>query len=306
MRAVDSRRSRKPIAPDYDRDPERFRLARSVVRRHGLADDIHERVARRLLRERLTPVLDVGCGEGELARHLPRGHWVGLDASAEMLARAPQPAVRGDARALPFTDAAYARWRSYTSSTTWRSRFAHSLTPGACCVRAAWSRWRPRPRPSAGRVSAARLRHGRQLGKAAVRRPRRAGSQPRCDRSPPDASRLGRKPTWRPCGASRGTRPARSILRRCHRTMSARVARQTAERVPPAVGGTGRGKRRPDAARPVVAKPAVVALLNRRRCHAGAKPAPRTPCRGRRSASPPRRPERLRRRRRSEPGSSAR
>jgi SAM-dependent methyltransferase len=78
-----------------------------VLRRHALADDIHRRVAERLLAEHLTPVLDVGCGEGELARHLPEAAWVGLDSSAELLARAPQPAVHGDATALPFPDASF-------------------------------------------------------------------------------------------------------------------------------------------------------------------------------------------------------
>lgn len=68
---------------------------------------MHERVARRLLDERLTPVLDVGCGEGELARHLPAGAWVGLDSSAAMLARAPQPSRLGDATALPFPDGSF-------------------------------------------------------------------------------------------------------------------------------------------------------------------------------------------------------
>jgi ubiquinone/menaquinone biosynthesis C-methylase UbiE len=102
-----SKRSRKPVAPDYDQDPGRFRLARSVVRRHTLAEDIHERVAPRLLGEGLTPVLDVGCGEGELARHLPHGAWIGLDSSAEMLSRAPEPATQGDACALPFPDASF-------------------------------------------------------------------------------------------------------------------------------------------------------------------------------------------------------
>jgi ubiquinone/menaquinone biosynthesis C-methylase UbiE len=92
------------IPPDYDRDPERFRLARSVLRRHALAPDVHERVARRLVDEGLTPVLDVGCGEGELARHLPAGAWLGVDASAEMLARAPEPHHLADATALPFSD----------------------------------------------------------------------------------------------------------------------------------------------------------------------------------------------------------
>jgi ubiquinone/menaquinone biosynthesis C-methylase UbiE len=95
------------ISPDYDRDPGRFRLARSVLRRHALAPDVHERVARRFVVEGLTPVLDVGCGEGELATHLPGGAWVGVDASAEMLARAPQPHQLADATALPFPDGSF-------------------------------------------------------------------------------------------------------------------------------------------------------------------------------------------------------
>jgi ubiquinone/menaquinone biosynthesis C-methylase UbiE len=95
------------ISADYDRDPERFRLARSVLRQHALAPDVHERVARRFLVEGLTPVLDVGCGEGELAKHLPGGAWVGVDASAEMLARAPQPHHLAGATALPFPDESF-------------------------------------------------------------------------------------------------------------------------------------------------------------------------------------------------------
>jgi SAM-dependent methyltransferase len=97
----------EPIAADYDSDPERFRTARSVLRRHASAADVHERVARRIVAERLTPVLDVGCGEGELARHLPAGAWVGVDSSPAMLASAPEPALRADATALPFEDAGF-------------------------------------------------------------------------------------------------------------------------------------------------------------------------------------------------------
>jgi SAM-dependent methyltransferase len=101
------RRPARAIPRDYDRDPERFRTARAIQRRHGVAPDVHERVARRLVAERSTPVLDIGCGEGELARHLPPGAWVGLDSSPAMLARSPAPNVVGDATALPFPDRSF-------------------------------------------------------------------------------------------------------------------------------------------------------------------------------------------------------
>jgi SAM-dependent methyltransferase len=95
------------LPPDYDDRPERFRRARSVQRRHGAAADIHAAVARRFLDEGLTPVLDVGCGTGELARHLPEGAWVGVDSSPTMLAEAPGPVVEADATALPYPDASF-------------------------------------------------------------------------------------------------------------------------------------------------------------------------------------------------------
>ena len=95
------------IPPDYDEDPERFRLARRVLSRYGPGGDVHQIVAARLIDERLLPVLDVGCGEGELARFLPCGAWCGLDSSPTMLARAPRSARLGDARALPWADASF-------------------------------------------------------------------------------------------------------------------------------------------------------------------------------------------------------
>jgi SAM-dependent methyltransferase len=95
------------VPPDYDEQPQRFRLARSVLREHAVLPDVHADVARRLLAEGLTPVLDVGCGEGELARHLPEGAWVGLDSSPTMLAAAPGPVVEGDATALPYPDGSF-------------------------------------------------------------------------------------------------------------------------------------------------------------------------------------------------------
>ena len=89
---------------DYDECPERFRTARSVQQRHGLAADVHALVAHRIVAEHAAPVLDIGCGEGELARHLPPGAWVGVDSSPAMLAKAPSPSHAADATALPFAD----------------------------------------------------------------------------------------------------------------------------------------------------------------------------------------------------------
>jgi SAM-dependent methyltransferase len=97
----------EPFPPDYDERPERFRTARAVLRRHAGRADIHADVARRFVAEGLTPVLDVGCGEGELARHLPEGAWVGVDSSPTMLAEAPGPVVQADAAALPHPDASF-------------------------------------------------------------------------------------------------------------------------------------------------------------------------------------------------------
>jgi SAM-dependent methyltransferase len=78
-----------------------------VQSRHARAADVHARVAERLIAEDATPVLDVGCGEGELARHLTPGAWVGLDSSPAMLERAPEPTVEGVATELPFADSSF-------------------------------------------------------------------------------------------------------------------------------------------------------------------------------------------------------
>lgn len=105
MAGEDARPAARPR--DYDSDPGRFRTARRVLREHALAPDIHARVAARLVAGNALPVLDVGCGEGELARHLPQGSWTGVDNSEAMLAAAPDPHVLAEAGALPFPDGSF-------------------------------------------------------------------------------------------------------------------------------------------------------------------------------------------------------
>jgi SAM-dependent methyltransferase len=100
-------RPAEPVPSDYDENPDRMRLARSVLRRHAAAGDVHELVARRFVAEGLARVLDVGCDEGELARYLPDGAWVGLDNSQTMLDRAPAGGVLGEATAPPFPDESF-------------------------------------------------------------------------------------------------------------------------------------------------------------------------------------------------------
>jgi SAM-dependent methyltransferase len=95
-----------PTPFDYDANPERFRLATEVTRRHLTgAPSLYELLAEALARLDPARILDIGCGEGALRAALPArlgARTVGLDASATMLAAHPPPVVQADASALPF------------------------------------------------------------------------------------------------------------------------------------------------------------------------------------------------------------
>lgn len=91
----------QPLVCDYDSDPARSRAFTPPT-------DVHEPVAERLVRERLVPIVDVGCGRGRLAQALGDSaqiHWIGVDPSPAQVADAPRPVVRGDGRLLPIRDA---------------------------------------------------------------------------------------------------------------------------------------------------------------------------------------------------------
>lgn len=92
------------LPADYDTDPERFAANQAATARFSTAGDVHVPVAERLCRAGASPVLDLGGGNGLLARNLAScgaARTVVLDRAA-YLADAPRPAVRGDARRLPF------------------------------------------------------------------------------------------------------------------------------------------------------------------------------------------------------------
>jgi len=87
---------------DYDCDPERFLSGTRVPH-----DDVHPYVAARFAAAGARLVLDVGGGDGRLARRLPGMglRCVLVDLSPAMLALAPRPAVRADGARLPVAGA---------------------------------------------------------------------------------------------------------------------------------------------------------------------------------------------------------
>jgi SAM-dependent methyltransferase len=86
---------------DYDDDPARFQATGEHPH-----DDVHPYVAARFAAAGARTVLDVGGGNGRLARLLPAlsMRCLVIDLSAVMLALAPRPCARGDGARLPIAD----------------------------------------------------------------------------------------------------------------------------------------------------------------------------------------------------------
>jgi len=88
----------RALPNDYDADPGRFLAAGQ--HQH---DDVHPYVAARFAAAGVRTVLDVGGGNGRLARLLPglSMRCLLIDLSPAMLSLAPRPAVRADGARLP-------------------------------------------------------------------------------------------------------------------------------------------------------------------------------------------------------------
>ena len=109
---------RPPLPVDYDSDPTRFLANQVATASFSSAGDVHAPVAERLRARTAGPVLDLGGGNGTLARLLIRSgvSTVVLDQAAH-IHQAPLPAVRADAQRLPFKDGGFgavsALWMLY-------------------------------------------------------------------------------------------------------------------------------------------------------------------------------------------------
>ena len=92
---------------DYDTNPERSHLTGLATERYSLSGDVHEVVVERFVAERITSVLDVGCGRGKLGglfRSQGAEDAVGIDRSPTQLSTATSVLILGTALALAFSD----------------------------------------------------------------------------------------------------------------------------------------------------------------------------------------------------------
>ncbi len=115
-RLNDDDRAPRPV--DYDSDPARFAANQAASARFSAVGDVHGPVADRLASAAVGSVLDLGGGNGMLARLLAdRGVWTVVLDQAAYVDQAPRPAVRADAQRLPFADASFeavaALWMLY-------------------------------------------------------------------------------------------------------------------------------------------------------------------------------------------------
>jgi SAM-dependent methyltransferase len=99
----------KALAPDFDHDPGRFAANQLATQNFSIFGDVHDQVANRLTKITNGPILDLGGGNGMLARALrKRGRSTIVLDRADYVRDAPRPAVQAEATRLPFRDESFA------------------------------------------------------------------------------------------------------------------------------------------------------------------------------------------------------
>jgi len=117
-REFDASQVGSAVPVDYDIDPQRFAANQQATHRFSARGDVHAGIARRMAETGCRSVVDIGGGNGVLARCLAaEGVRAVVVDQAAYVAQAPAPAVRASALHLPFRsdsfDAAAAVWMLY-------------------------------------------------------------------------------------------------------------------------------------------------------------------------------------------------
>jgi hypothetical protein len=86
---------RRALEADFDRDPGRFAANQLATQTFSLIGDIHDQVADRLAKITIGPILDLGGGNGSLAKLLSRqGRSTVVVDRADYVRSAPRPRYR--------------------------------------------------------------------------------------------------------------------------------------------------------------------------------------------------------------------
>jgi SAM-dependent methyltransferase len=94
---------RRALEADFDRDPGRFAANQLATQTFSMTGDVHDQVADRLAKITIGPILDLGGGNGKLAKLLStHGRSAVVVDRADYVRSAPRPAVQADATQLPF------------------------------------------------------------------------------------------------------------------------------------------------------------------------------------------------------------
>jgi len=97
------RPGRSALEADFDHDPGRFAANQLATQSYSMIGDVHDQVADRLAKITIGPILDLGGGNGNLAKSLARhGRSTVVVDRADYVRSAPRPAVQADATRLPF------------------------------------------------------------------------------------------------------------------------------------------------------------------------------------------------------------